>query len=178
MMLNLIRAEWTKLRSVRRWSLALFASVLLTVLFSLLAAGGSGTDINQHLERFTIGPTGRLVVDEFTFVHQSLQGDGSVVAQVVDQHNSHERAGAGLMLKDGVRAGARYAAIMVTPGHGVRMHGDFTTDIAGGGGARWLRLTRTGTIVTGFASADGTAWREVGRITLAACHRLSRLDCS
>jgi hypothetical protein len=52
--------------------------------------------------------------------------------------------------------------MMVTGGHGVRMQYDYTHDTAGRPGAvsaaspRWLRLTRSGDTLTGYASADGT----------------------
>ena len=63
--------------------------------------------------------------------------------------------------------------MMITGTHGVRMQYDFTQDIAGLAGAvsarspRWLRLTRSGDTVTGYDSADGRRWTEVGAATLA-----------
>ena len=39
---RLVLAEWTKLRSVPRWAMAMLAAVVLTVLVSVLAASGSG----------------------------------------------------------------------------------------------------------------------------------------
>jgi hypothetical protein len=165
---RLVRAEWTKLRSVRRWVLAMAAVVLLSVGFSLFSASASGTDVNEH-PNFVVGPDGRPVSDQFGFVHQELSGDGSITARVVSQENSHEWAGAGLMVKDGVRSGSRYAAVMVTPAHGVRLSANYSTNVAGSGadgeGApRWLRLTRAGDSVTGYESTDGTDWREVGSV--------------
>src|SRR5215472_1250113 len=52
------------------------------------------------------------------------------------------------------------------------MQWNYTGDAAGLGGAvsaaspRWLRLTRTGDTLTGYDSADGTAWTRVGSVTL------------
>ena len=59
--------------------------------------------------------------------------------------------------------------MMVTGGHGVRMQWDFTQDTPGlaGPGPRWLRLTRSGAVITGYDSADGTHWAKVGTATLA-----------
>jgi ABC-type transport system involved in multi-copper enzyme maturation permease subunit len=77
---------------------------------------------------------------------------------------------AGIMIAASTRPGAGYAAMMVTGGHGVRMQDDYTQDIAGEPGAvsagspRWLRLTRSGVTVTGFDSADGVHWTQVGRV--------------
>jgi hypothetical protein len=79
-------------------------------------------------------------------------------------------AKAGLIVKDGTHPGSAYAAVMVTGDHGVRMQYDYTHDVAGSVSARvprWLRLTRSGDIVTAAESADGTAWVTVGSAHLA-----------
>jgi ABC-2 family transporter protein len=163
---QLMRAEWTKLRSVRRWVLAMAAVVLLSVGFSLFSASASGTNVNDY-PNFVVGPDGRPVSDQFGFVHQAMSGDGGITARVVSQDNSHEWAGAGLMVKDGVTSGSRYAAIMVTPAHDVLLSANFSTNLSardGSGSPRWLRLTRAGDSVTGYQSTDGAVWREVGTV--------------
>jgi regulation of enolase protein 1 (concanavalin A-like superfamily) len=164
-----IRAEWTKLRSVRRWVFALAGAGVLTVILSLLAASGSGTDANLY-PNFVTGPNGDPVADEFEFVHQRVSGDVTITARVVTQADSHEKATAGLMIKDGVRSGSRYAALALTPGNGVRLQADFTTDRYTGPGAAgtWLRLTRTGRTVTGHWSADGRNWHSAKLPTKAS----------
>jgi hypothetical protein len=78
---------------------------------------------------------------------------------VSEQADSHDSASAGLMIKDGTAAGARYAAVAVTPGHGVRIQANFDTDRYAGTGD-WLRLTRTGDTVTAAWSADGRTWQQ------------------
>jgi hypothetical protein len=89
---------------------------------------------------------------------------------VTAQDASHPAAMAGLMVKASTDRGAPYAAVVVTPREGVRVRADFTADIGGGtaGAAapRWLKLTRTGSIVTGHESADGTRWIRVGSVTV------------
>jgi hypothetical protein len=73
------------------------------------------------------------------------------------------------MVKERLEVGAPYAALMVTPDHGVRLQWGFEHDIAGGeDGAtpRWLRLTRSGDVVTGYESSDATNWEEVGEVDL------------
>ncbi|MGH3681183.1 MAG: ABC transporter permease subunit [Natronosporangium sp.] len=166
---RLLRAEWTKLRSVRRWLLGMAAAVLLTLLISLLTAAGSGTDLNQHPEELgPLGPTGERVRDQLHLAHQPLAGDGSITARVTAQENSHESARAGLMIRESLVPGSRYAAVFVTPGHGVRFQANYRPDqdSAGSGAPRWLRLTRVGDTVTGYESPDGTSWREVGAVEL------------
>jgi hypothetical protein len=171
---RLLHAEWTKLRSVRRWMLGVVAAVLTTLLISLLTATGSGSDLNQHMDEVgVIGPDGRPVKDQLHLVYRPLAGDGTVVARVATQRDSHADATAGVMLKQSTDAGSRYAALVVTPANGVRFRANYVTDVAGSGNPapRWLRLTRSGTTVTGHESADGTAWREVGSVTLPGLPR-------
>lgn len=226
---RLIRAEWTKLRSVPRWVATLLAAVGLTVLVALLTAsastsgfpdaavdddqadddiegngpettGGTGNpgdtgDVSsprdlpdmgffpegiplEHLpdrEGFPGGDEAwveslRLaeITDRFHLVHQPLVGEGSIVARVASQEDSHEWAKAGLLLKERAEWGAPYAALMVTPEHGVRLQTDFTEDVAGSdaGAPQWLKLTRSGDSVTGYESADGEDWSEVGTVEL------------
>lgn len=153
-----LRAEWTKLRSVRSTVAALAATVGLTVLIATLGAAGSTTFQND-------GPH---VIDQLHFVHQPLTGDGTVVARVSSQQDSHEWAKAGILLKEGTTSGSPYAALMVTPQHGVRLQGDFDTELTGsaGGAPRWLKLTRTGASVTGYESGDGSSWSRVGTVQL------------
>ena len=106
---------------------ALAGAGVLAVMLSVLAASGSGTDANRY-PTFVTGPDGEPVADEFDFAHQRVTGDLTITARVVTQDDSHEEATAGLMIKDGVRSGSRYAALAVTPGNGIRLQADFTTD--------------------------------------------------
>jgi ABC-type transport system involved in multi-copper enzyme maturation permease subunit len=142
-----------------------------------------------------VGPGGEAVTDSFYFVHQPLASHGSITARVTSltgllptSTGGRVRAGqgpgsglhpgiepwskGGLIIKAGTAQGSAYAAIMVTGGHGVRMQYDYTQDIAGPPGRpapaspRWLRLTRAGDTITGYASADGRHWAQVGTAVL------------
>ena len=99
-------------------------------------------------------------------MHQPFAGDGTVIARVLAQQDSHEWAKAGIMIKQSTASGTPYAALMVTPRHGVRLQGNFDTELTGSanGAPRWLKLTRVGATVTGYESADGTAWSRVGTV--------------
>jgi regulation of enolase protein 1 (concanavalin A-like superfamily) len=154
----------------------MLAAIVLTVLMSVLSASGSGTDENSAIwDHHVQGPDGRPVQDYFHFVHQPASGDLTITAQVMSQEGrsfdaspAEVEAGAmaGLVIKESAEAGSAYAAIVVTPGEGVRMHANFETEHTGSMEAapRWLRLTRTGATITGFESGDGIAWSEVGAI--------------
>ena len=161
---RLVLAEWTKLRTVPRWMTVLAGLVGVTALFALIDTSDQGGDVSEGESLQDPDFT-----DDFHFVHQPLTGDGNIVARVVSQENSHEWAKAGLIVKERLEPGAPYAAVLVTPEHGVRMQWDFGEDVAGsenGEAPRWLRLTRSGDVVTGYESADGTDWQEVGEVDL------------
>ncbi|MFJ9176806.1 hypothetical protein [Streptomyces sp. NPDC102360] len=158
-MVRAVRAEWTKLRSVRSTPLALLALLVLSLLLTVASANGS-----------QFGYGGPKKYDSLSFVHRTAAGDGTFTVRVAAQKNSADWAKAGLLLKDGTASGSSYAALMVTPGHGVRMMADGTHELTGSGGAdapRWLRLVRAGDRVTGYESADGRAWHKVGTLTVA-----------
>lgn len=164
-MSRLILAEWTKLRSVRRWMLTLAAIVGLSVLVAVIddsPRSQEEPDEGEPLQRPDFA-------DEIHFVHQPLTGDGSIVARVVAQQDSHENAKAGIMVKERLEVGAPYAALLITPDNGVRLEWDFGHETEGsedGTAPRWLRLTRAGDVVTGDESSDGRTWEEVGRVDL------------
>jgi ABC-type transport system involved in multi-copper enzyme maturation permease subunit len=140
------------------------------------------------------GPDGEAVVDTFYFVHQALPANGSITARVtsltglysptgdVQVSNSGALSGltpgvqpwskAGIMIKASTTRGSAYAAMLVTGGNGTRMQWNYTGDTAGQPGSvsasspRWLRLTRSGSVVTGFESADGSTWTQVGSVSV------------
>jgi regulation of enolase protein 1 (concanavalin A-like superfamily) len=191
---QLLRAEWTKLRTVRSWVAGVVLSGLAIFLLGMLSAAGSQVTCGGGSEPSSgdkgaaadcgprmppIGPGGQGVNDNFLFVHQPLAGDGTITARVAsltgawpDGLEVEPWAKAGLMIKDGTAQGATYAAVMATGGHGVRWQHDFVHDTAGSSATvsesdpRWLRLTRSGDTVTGFESPDGSRWSEVGSTEL------------
>jgi ABC-type transport system involved in multi-copper enzyme maturation permease subunit len=138
------------------------------------------------------GPGGEVVSDSFNFAHQPLTGNGTVTARVISLTGKHADitgghgaevgsgpvsglaawSKAGIIIKQSLHQGSAYAAMMVTGSSGVRMQYNYTGDTAGLPGnvsaasPRWLRLTRSGDTITGYDSADGTHWTQVGTVTL------------
>jgi ABC-type transport system involved in multi-copper enzyme maturation permease subunit len=156
---QVVRAEWTKLRSVRStaWCLALGAGLMVAI--SMLAVQSATTTVNSA----------PLFVDTFHFVHQPLDGDGTITARVISQQPTGPMARAGIMIKSDAEPGSPYASIAITPERGVLMQADFAPDVAGRATTTpvWLRLTRAGSTVAAYESTDGVGWREIGRTTLA-----------
>ncbi|WP_406294511.1 ABC transporter permease subunit [Embleya sp. NBC_00888] len=174
---GLLRAEWTKLRSVRRWLLTLTAAAVLTVLVGLLIAGGSGIrDVSSGGGQQKVDSADHFA-DGGQFVERELAGDGELVARVSTQERSAGRAKAGLMIRASDAFGAAYAAVVVTPDHGVRLHSGYDSDRAGGGGPvpRWLKLVRADDTITAYESSDGAGWRRVGRVDLDDLPRTARI---
>ena len=176
---RLLRAEWTKLRSLRSTWICVALTLGLTTLMAYLVGSGNTTNANE------VGPQ---QVFQVQFVRQPLAGDGSIVAHLAEQEETGPEAKAGLMVTRPVRStgaldrpGAApdvaFAAIMVTPGHGVQWRTDFFPDVSGSTGPapRWLKLTRAGSTLTGFESPDGVAWTQVGTTDLAALPRTAEV---
>nr|WP_237417783.1 ABC transporter permease subunit [Actinomadura rayongensis] len=163
-----MHAEWTKFRTVRGWVVGALVAFLATVLVGLLGTGGTKLP-HGSAEPLPVGPGGEAVSDTFFFVHRTLTGDGSLTVRLAsltgaDGAGLTPWAKGGILVKAGTRPGSSYAAVLLTGAHGTRMQHDFTHDRAGrpGAGSRWLRLVRTGSVVTGSESADGVHWTTIG----------------
>ncbi|MEU4697208.1 ABC transporter permease subunit [Nonomuraea dietziae] len=192
---RLLRAEWTKFRTVLGWVITMVLAAAAVVLLGLFSASGSHAScgagpVEIDCPEPPLGPEGQAVSDKFFFVHQPLRGDGSITVRVTSMTGQIRLpdltpgvrrvapgvvpwAKAGVIVKDGMRQGSAYAALMVTGRHGVRMQHNYTHDVAGRPGGvskkdpRWLRLTRSGDTLTGDESADGRRWTTVGSVRLA-----------
>jgi outer membrane protein assembly factor BamB/regulation of enolase protein 1 (concanavalin A-like superfamily) len=108
-------------------------------------------------------------LDQFNYVSQSLSGDGSIVARVTSQANTSAWAKSGIMIKQSTTAGSAYALLAVTPGNGVAFQYGYNSSVGGGSYTfpnAWLKLTRTGSVITAYTSADGTTWTQVGTTTV------------
>src|SRR5271154_5429029 len=183
-MIELLRSEWIKFRSVRGLVIGLLLAPILTAGLSILTSEGShcgwgnptpnGQFVSGGCSAPT-GPGGGLGRGAFYFAHQALTGDGSITVRMTGLTSSALQpwAKSGIIIKADTVPGSAYAAMMVTGAHGVRMEWDFTQDTAGMPGLvsaaapRWLRLVRAGDTITGYDSADDTTWTKVGTATLA-----------
>jgi hypothetical protein len=156
-----LHAEWTKLRTVRGWVVALAVAAAAVIGLGLLTGGQGSCDGSGSRPRcvLPVGPEGQEVRDDFTFVHRPLAGDGTITVRLSrltgtvprkpgpgepeatgagprragdgDQPGLAPWAKGGLIIKDGTRPGSAYAAIMMTGAHGVRMQHNYVHDEAG-----------------------------------------------
>ncbi|GLW72666.1 hypothetical protein Kpho02_49650 [Kitasatospora phosalacinea] len=189
---RMLRAEWTKLRTVPGW-VATVAGALLAVL-AVGLVGTAATNPNPGRTELPVGPGGQAVNDSFSFVHRTLSGDGTLTVPVLGLTSVNadgpqgsspgpaaEWAKAGIIVKAGLDQGSPYAAVTATGSHGVRWQYDYTHDAAGRPGLptdtapQWLRLTRTGDTVTGYDSADGEHWTRIGTARLPGLPRTAQV---
>jgi ABC-type transport system involved in multi-copper enzyme maturation permease subunit len=174
---QLLRAEWTKFRTVRGWVIGMLVGLLLMVGFGVLTTRYSQcgvpptpADPSGACPAPPTGPGGEWVTDAFYFVRQPLGTNGSITVRVTSltgRYATHAGsavlggiptadltpgvqpwAKAGIIIKADASAGSAYAAMMVTGDHGVRMQWDFTNDVAG---------------LTGRVSAASPRWLRLTR---------------
>ena len=103
-------------------------------------------------------------------MHQTLTGDGQIIARVTTEENTDPWAKAGVMIKQSATAGSPYALLAVTPTNGVALQSGFDKSTQAAAIAppnAWLKLTRTGTTITGYTSTNGLTWTTVGSTTVA-----------
>lgn len=117
--------------------------------------------------------------DGFHYALTQLSGDGEIRARVTSQTNQNPWGKAGVMFRETLAAGARHVMMFTTPtgaGNGfgmvTRATANGSTTYTGGPALNttpnnWVRLVRTGTTLTAYASANGTAWALVGSATLS-----------
>lgn len=163
---ELLRREWTAFRGPGRL-IALAVAALSVIAVGLLFAGTTSSSVS----------------DTFWFRHQDLGREGAITVRMTSMTGTitypppgHDQivaglvpwAKSGIIVKDGLRQGSRYAALAMTGAHGVRFQHDYVHDVAGSEARtpRWLRLTRSGDTITGSESADGEQWHVVGTAEL------------
>jgi hypothetical protein len=128
----------------------------------------------QTASGFTMSGAGTDIwntTDEFRFAGKPLTGNGTIIARVESIDNTNVWAKAGVMIRENLSAGARYAFLCATPGSGVHFQGRLlnagsaTSDSAIATAEQnalrtpvWVKLERAGTTFNGFYSTDGLAW--------------------
>jgi regulation of enolase protein 1 (concanavalin A-like superfamily)/phosphatidylserine/phosphatidylglycerophosphate/cardiolipin synthase-like enzyme len=112
--------------------------------------------------------------DQFHFVYQPLSGDGSVVARVATVQQVDVWTKAGVMIRESLAPGSRQAFMLSTPGitkglafqRRVATDGISTNDATAGAPPTWVKLTRTGSVISAYRSDDGSNWTLVGSDTI------------
>ena len=114
------------------------------------------------------------VADQFQFEARLYTGDFDVKVRLQSLSNADAWTEAGLMARESLAPGSRFAAAFATP----TISGCFfqyrdALDTAGFPSGTfpsaypnlWLRLRRVGNAFTGFAGMDGSNWQQLGTVT-------------
>ena len=137
------------------------------------AAGSAGYAAGT----FTVAGSGADIedtADEFHYVYQAVTNDVTIVARVASVQVTDPWAKAGVMIRETVAPNSRHAMMALTAQRGLAFQRRLTT--GGGsfhtGGALvappyWVKLVRSGSTFSGFASPDGNIWTLVGSETIA-----------
>lgn len=112
--------------------------------------------------------------DALHFAHRTLGGDGSITARVASIAGSAPWTKVGVMMRQTLDAGSAQATMLVSASKGLAFQrrpvtGGTSKHSSGGSGTapRWVRLTRSGSVVTAAVSADGNSWQVVGSETMS-----------
>jgi len=137
-----------------------------------------GSFVEGPVGTYTITATGADIwyaADEFHYAFKTLTGAGSIQAQVLSVNNTDPWAKAGVMVRETLDAGSKFAAVYITPGNGCRFQARADTDVdatsdSGVATAEqtaiiapyWVKLERdiAGNF-RGYYSADGSTWRQL-----------------
>lgn len=103
--------------------------------------------------------------DGFHFAYQPLSGDGTIVARVVSVSASST---GGVDIRDSLDASAMNMFVAYFSSSMYANYrtstGGVTNQAAGGSGAlpHWVKVVRSGNLVSGYTSVDGSTWVQVG----------------
>lgn len=112
--------------------------------------------------------------DEFRFRYQPFTGDGVLIARVTGVADTHSWAKAAVMFRETLAPDSRHAMMCVSAGNGTAFQSrasspgqsNSTTPSGNTGLPVWLKIVRSGTMLTGYTSTNGSAWAEAGAITI------------
>lgn len=125
-------------------------------------------------DTFTLSGSGADIAataDAFRFAFQTMVGDGDLIVKIdaLDKINAWNKYG--LMFRDVLTAGSKNAFVGLTSANGAVFQtrsvsdGATNTTSVGAGNIvapRWLKLSKTGAVYSGYYSADGVSWTQIG----------------
>ena len=126
--------------------------------------------------------------DGFRFAYQTLTGDGSIVARVMQNQTTNAWSKVGVEIRESLAAGSKHVAMVTTATNGPQLvyrtsTGGTSTSVNGTAASftpTWVRLVRAGNVITASRSADGATWTTVGSATvsMASTVFIGLLSCS
>jgi hypothetical protein len=138
-----------------------------------VGVAGSWTETGGQIRVVGAGPDVWDTADACQFVWRPLSGDGEIVARVASLEYTRAWTKVGVMIRESLDPGSPHAFMIVSAGKGLAFQrrvtpGGFSVHTPGGAGAapQWVKLTRSGNLLSAFRSADGVAWTLVGSETI------------
>jgi len=137
-----------------------------------------GSFVEGPVGTYTITATGADIwndADEFHYAYKTLTGPGSIIARVESVEDTDPWAKAGVMIRETLAAGSKFAAVYITPGNGCRFQARSDTAINATSDTSvataeqmaivapyWIKLERdvSGNF-RGSYSSDGVSWRQM-----------------
>jgi len=137
------------------------------------SVGVAGSSTALSADAFSVAGSGADITgsaDAFEFVYQALTGDGMVVARVASVPTVDPSSKAGLMIRESLNANARNATVVVSRDNGIEFSVRKTTGgttsanliLPGRTAPQWLKLIRSGTNCSVYASTDNVTWEFLG----------------
>jgi hypothetical protein len=138
--------------------------------------GSVGSFVEAPVGTFTMTASGADIwnaADEFHYAYKMLTGVGSIEAQVLSVDETDAWAKAGVMIRETLNAGSKFAAVYITPGNGCRFQARTDADIDATSDTSvvtseqtaitapyWVKIERdiAGNF-KGYYSANGSAWQ-------------------
>ncbi len=145
-------------------------------ILSLWFRGNPGGFLEDPAGTYTMSAAGTDIwgtADEFRYAYKQLSGAGSIVAQVLSVENTNAWAKAGVMIRESLDPGSKFAAVYITPANGCRFQGRLTTGASATSDTSvvtteqtaitapyWVRLDRDAAgNFNGYYSSDGVTWQ-------------------
>jgi len=138
-----------------------------------VGAVGVAGNANYASDVFTVKGAGAQIygtADAFHFVYQPLSGDGTVVARLVNLQGGAGYVSAGVMIRNTLDAGSANAKTAYWATYGAIYFDERAT--SGGGTSEpgavsvtlpyWVKVSRSGSTFSSYASVDGVGWAQVG----------------
>ncbi len=118
-------------------------------------------------------------VDQFQYVYQPLDGNGTIIAAVAAVQGQDPWTKVGVMIRADLTANAPYAMVAVTPSNGTVFQSRATsagqstnTTGATAGAPRWVAVNRNGNSLSGYYSTDARTWTPMGTRTIPMAARV------
>ncbi len=113
--------------------------------------------------------------DGFYYVYTTLEGDGQIIAKLVNPSISQSGAVSGIMLRESLTAGSKHASLFIGPGKYPislvrRTQTNGSTAVTSSYNVTvpyWIRLIRKGNSITAWKSPDRLTWTYLSSTTVS-----------